>query len=63
MKPDKRIIDLRRSIPDYVPWPSEHMRLTLCAGDGMQRAENEGLLTDIEYFTKGYSRESKPTNR
>ena len=64
MKRDKRIIDLRRPIPEYVPWPDEPLQLTLCAGDGMQRANNK-LITDIEYFTsgiEGYNREYKPTN-
>ena len=78
MKRDKRVIDLRKSIPDYIPWPSggtegsttreqsslEPIQLTLCAGDGLQN-NNDKMVTDIEWFTKkikGFSREHKPTN-
>ncbi len=78
MKRDKRVIDLRKSIPDYIPWPSggtegsttreqsslEPIQLTLCAGDGLQR-HNDAMVTDIEWFTtgiEGFSREHKPTN-
>lgn len=71
-KRDKRIIDLRKNIPHYIPWPSsggtdgslEAIQLTLCAGDGLQN-NNDKMVTDIEWFTKGiegFSREHKPTN-
>jgi hypothetical protein len=66
---DKRVIDLRKKIDYnntniYIPWPSEPLHLTLCAGDGVQLYNGE-LLTDIEYFTRGiegYDRNNKPTN-
>lgn len=63
---DKRVIDLRKPLPRYIPWPSEPLRMTLCAGDGVQRVrEEEKEKTDIEFFTKGiegFNRENKPTN-
>jgi hypothetical protein len=67
MKRDKRVIDLRKKIPDYIPWPSsggtegsttreqsslEPIQLTLCAGDGLQN-NNGKMVTDIEWFTTG----------
>lgn len=64
MKPDNRVINLTKKIPDYIPWPSEPLQLTLCAGDGVQ-SHNDIMVTDIEWFTmgiEGYSRETKPTN-
>jgi hypothetical protein len=62
---DKRVIDLRNNnnIP-YIPWPSEPIQLTLCAGDGVQRY-NDTPITDIQWFTtdiEGFSRQHKPTN-
>ena len=69
---DKRVIDLRNenkneegnNIQPYIPWPSEPIQLTLCAGDGVQRY-NDTPITDIQWFTtdiEGFSREHKPTN-
>ncbi len=59
---DKRVIDLRVPLPRYIPWPSEPLHMTLCAGDGVQQGK-----TDIEYFTtkgfpKSFNRENKSTN-
>lgn len=63
---DKRVIDLSNN--DYnennIPWPSESLHMTLCAGDGLQ-SHNGELKTDIEYFTKrieGHNRQNKSTN-
>lgn len=63
---DKRVIYL--SNIDYnentIPWPSEPLHMTLCAGDGLQ-SHNGELKTDIEYFTEriaGFNRETKSTN-
>jgi hypothetical protein len=61
---DKRVIDLTKPLPSYIPWPSEPLHMTLCAGDGLQLHNGE-LKTDIEYFTKrieGFNRETKSTN-
>lgn len=57
---DKRVIDLRVPLPRYIPWPSEPLHMTLCAGDGVQQGK-----TDIEFFTskiEGFNRENKSTN-
>ncbi len=59
-----RVIDLRNALPTNIMWPSGPLRLTLCAGDGVQNHEGN-MVTDIEWFStrlKGHSRETKPTN-